>query len=259
MSRSFFTFLFFIFFASILHRSIAHASEGFVDLYSEGIYLNKTDNFVGFGHFRAGYRPADLHTLEIYGALRGSSDARSSGQPLGQILNDNFIFAGIGTDYLPDFIKGIRLRAQVGNSFDINNNQTLRSGFDYQGGLITYHESELISPLVGLENYSETLYVYRYRNLLFAEQARLLFKWAKMSSGDWTLGAFPLIGATLDYDSQGLDYNRFVDVRPGLRLSARTANICFSVTPEYVTGTLIYGARSAFHEFRLLGVAYLAF
>ncbi|MBS1958609.1 MAG: hypothetical protein JST80_03975 [Bdellovibrionales bacterium] len=225
----------------------------FGDFYFEGNYLGRSDNYVGFGHLRVGEK---FNDLEIYGAVRGSHDTRSDSSPLGQVYNDNFIFAGVGADYVLPFSRGFRLRGQIGSSFNLLNPSSQKEGPVFEAGLLSWHEGSLGSSDFGFENYGEAFYIHRYENMIMSDQFRVMYKRFEGRSGSYALGAYPIAMGVIGFDTNEIFYNRFVDVRGGVRFQARKQSIVFSITPEYVVGKYIGQNTASYNEFRLLAVIY---
>jgi hypothetical protein len=224
----------------------------FANLYAEGNYLGDSNNIVGFSQLRGGRL---FDRFELYADARLSTDTRSDFRPLGQVFNDNFVFLGVGADYLPAPLPWLRLRLQVGHDFNLGEDALRPEGFDLLGGWLTYNEFEPGGRFL-FENYSEGLYYYRYRNAIFHDQLRLLWRYFETRSSGTLWGAAPITMAVINFDTSGVQYNRFFDSRTGIRFYARTHKTLFSLTPMYVVGTQLQGSRS-YGEFRLLGVVYV--
>lgn len=225
----------------------------FGDLYSEGIHLNRYNTTAGFGQLRYGLMDKK-QKLEIYGALRTGADTRTQFDRSAGIYNDNFLFAGVGADYV-GILPGVRLRMQIGASTDLSS-KIKRGGFDYLAGVITYHEIPLPQMKIVNEIYSEALYIHRYGNFLANLQTRTLYKAFQASKNGWTFSADPIFWTSTSFDSQGLNYNRFIEARMGARFSLRNRKISMAITPHYVVGTRTGGSAPSYRDFRVLATLY---
>ncbi len=250
--RSFLSIAVYVSVSSLFVASAAKA-EFFGDLYAEGVYLGAAKTTAGLMNLRAGDVP--LEGLEVYGVSRLGGDTRTYLETSDSVYNDNFMFLGAGVDYL-GLLPGVRMSFQIGGSFDLNS-KINREGFDLRTGVFTYHETPGPTEEWLQEIYSESLYVRRYRNFLASLQWRLVYNgW---SAGDWELS--PLGSMVMSVDSQGFDYNRFVELRGGFRFRNREwANLAFQ--PMYVAGARWNAddvTRASYQEFRFLVTMFTAF
>lgn len=227
--------------------------KSFGDLYGESIYLNRFNTTAAFTQLRYGLTDPKKK-LELYGTLRVGGDTRTQLDPNAGIYNDNFLFVGAGVDYV-GLVRGVRLRAQVGHSTDLNS-KINRGGFDALAGVITYHEIPLPEMRIVNEIYSEALYIHRYGNFLANLQTRTLYNAFQSSKNGWTFKIEPMISTSTVFDSQGLDYNRFVEGKAGVRATLRSRKISMAITPHYVVGTRMSGPNPSFRDFRVLATLY---
>lgn len=237
----------------VLALPISNArAEKFGDLYGEGVYLGAAKTTTGLLNLRYGEN-ALLPDFEVYGVGRIGGDTRTYLEKSDAIYNDNFLFLGLGIDYL--ISSGIRMTLQAGGSFDLNS-KIDRSGFDLRTGLMTYHEFPGIGDDWTQEVYSEALYVHRYRNFLADVQWKAVYK---MWDGE-NFGLEPLGALAMSVDSKGFDYNRFVEFRLGARLRSRYGNL--ALIPMYVAGSrwaIDDVNKASYREFRVLLTTFFAF
>lgn len=225
----------------------------FGDLYGESIDLNRFNTTAAFTQLRYGLTDPKKK-LELYGSLRVGGDTRTQLDPNAGIYNDNFLFVGAGVDYV-GLVRGVRLRAQVGHSTDLSD-KIHRGGFDGMAGVITYHEIPLPKMRIVNEIYSEALYVHRYGNFLANLQTRTLYSAFQSSKKSWTFKLEPMVSTSAVFDSQGLDYNRFVEGKAGVRATLRNRKISMTVTPHYVVGTRMRESNPSYRDFRVLATLY---
>ena len=233
------------------------AAELFNDFYSENSGFLKTQTVATYFQLRSGLRASS--DWETYAATRFGGDTRTALGADDAIYNDNYLFLGLGVDYL-GLLPGVRAVAQVGVSEDMNRKINL-GGPDGRFGFMSYHELHGSSPFYA-EIYSEELYVHRYRNILATVQARILQDWFVLNTGGRSrrLVLSPLANFVLSADSEGLDYNRFAEARLGFRLSLN-GPITFILNPYYALGTRWERPTDypTYQDFRLLVVAAAAF
>jgi hypothetical protein len=123
-------------------------------------------------------------------------------------------------------VSGLRLTAQAGYSFDLKKSVN-RDGFDFRTGAIVYVENRP-TPFL-LEHYGESLYLHRYRDWISAYQLRLVYP--------TNFPVSPIITGVAQIDSAGLVYNRFIEIRAGLRAQLPiTAKATLQIQPNYVFG-----------------------
>jgi len=229
--KKYLSILFFVIF--FLRVSDAQSQwAGLNELYFENSRLSRVDTFVGYSQLRAGgvWTPG---LLEMYAVARLGADSRTNLDSSSNVYNDNFVFAGIGVDYL-GLLPGVRLTLQMGGSFDLSE-KIHRGGFDYRIGTQSYHEIAWNSGTLTSEVYSEALYFERYRNLLGSVQFRTIYHPFQWKLGKYSLDLGPLISWVGSLDSEGLDYNRFMELRVGPRLTLR-GPITLALSPHYVWG-----------------------
>ena len=202
------------------------------DIYFENIRLSNADTFVAYTQLRSGVSSIS-NQIETYAVLRAAMDTRTMGSSLADVYNDNFFFAGAGVDYL-GFLPGVRLTAQAGASVDLSS-KIHQGGLDYRFGSQSYHEIRWNEGGLKSEIYSEALYFRRYSNFLAALQFRTIYTVAhwKVEGSQMSFG--PLVSLVGTLDSQGLDYNRFAEVRLGARLTLE-GPFTLALNPYYVFG-----------------------
>lgn len=201
------------------------------DIYFENIRLSNADTFVGYTQMRSGMTALDSK-IESYAVLRAAMDTRSVWGSTGAVYNDNFLFAGVGFDYL-GFLPGVRLTVQAGASVDLIN-KIHQGGVDYRFGSQSYHEIQWVGDLKS-EVYSEALYFRRYSNFLAALQFRTFYSLSRWKWGGRQVVLGPLVNLVGSLDAEGLDYNRFAEVRVGGRLTLEGL-FNLSLSPYYVLG-----------------------
>lgn len=219
----------------------ADHSQRFADLYAESSWLARTQTVASLAHLRGGWR-WPVARIETYAGLRLGSDTRTLLSKEDAIYNDNYIFPHAGIDWLP--LGGLRIFTQIGYSFDLKES-VQREGFDYRAGGLFYLETPLSK--VVMENYSESIYVRRYRNLLTAHQLRFFLPLF------WQGKIGPVAGVALQTDSAGFAYNRFAELRAGARLKAHLGGNFFVLVQPYYAGVRRYSGQTAnYGEFRTL-------
>ncbi|MEO5970822.1 MAG: hypothetical protein ABIQ95_12920 [Bdellovibrionia bacterium] len=201
------------------------------DIYFENIRLSKADTFVGYTQIRSGMSSLTNH-IESYAVIRAAMDTRTLLGTMADVYNDNFLFVGAGFDYL-GFLPGVRLTAQAGASMDLSS-KIHQGGLDYRFGSQSYHEIRWNEGLKS-EIYSEALYFRRYSNFLTALQFRTIYSLAHWKFGAHSMDLGPLATLVGSLDSEGLDYNRFAEVRLGARLTLQ-GPFTFALSPYYVIG-----------------------
>jgi hypothetical protein len=203
-------------------------SEGFSDLYSEQIGMSRVETFATYSQLRYGWRHD--RSWETYATLRFGADTRTILDTSNSIYNDNYLFFGVGVDYL-GLIPGVRAVTQIGASTDVSSKIQL-GGLDTRLGIVTFHELRPGVVPVYFQIYSESLYIRRYSNILSNIQFRSFYDVLK--SNHFELApTVALVGAI---DSQALEYNRFVEARAGFGLKW-SGDFTVSLTPYYVLGT----------------------
>lgn len=202
----------------------AHRVSLFNEVYSESLWLNRSQSLATFASVKAGWR----HTwsgvpgfLDSYLVSRFGWDSKTQASALTfrpVVVQDNYVFLGWGVDWV-DLLPGIRMTAQMGYSWDLSR-QIHREGVDFRLGWQSYHEwkwntrSEGWFARAQTELYTDGLYYQRYRNVIsFAQVQNFVPVW---SGESWRLG--PVLAGAGAVDNAGLDYNRFVEARAGVRL-----------------------------------------
>jgi hypothetical protein len=223
---------------ALLWTSLATANEAlfknFSDVYNEETALSNARTVATYSQIRTGW---NWHSgFETYLTTRLGADTRTVLEEGSAVYNDNYLFLGVGTDYL-SALPGVRLTFQFGYSLDLTAKQAL-GGIDGRTGLITYHEFKILdSRKLHSEIYSETLYVKRYQNILSSIQIRILYDWIRFNSGNPEKGLKiePLINLVVAFDLDGYDYNRFLESRFGFRFGYR-GPIDIALLPYYAIG-----------------------
>ena len=131
----------------------------------------KADTVTTYEQLRSGW--AFGTQWEAYGVSRLGGDTRTVLDSSDAVYNDNYVFFGVGVDYLGLF-PGVRAVAQIGVSEDLNSKIHM-GGPDGRTGFMTYHEIRPSHFPIYSEIYSEELYVHRYRNVLASLQTRFLY------------------------------------------------------------------------------------
>jgi len=186
----------------------------FSDLYSEQTGLMSAKTIATFSQIRAGWSP--WQTVEAYVVGRIGADSRTMLEQGNFVYNDNYAFLGLGLDYLGLF-PGVRVIGQLGVSQDLSA-KINRGGLDGRAGFMTFHsfrlqkESRLYSEI-----YSDHLFIKRYQNILSSVQVRIFHE----GFGFGKFRAEPMFNWVTALDSEGYDFNRFVEARLGFRLSFR--------------------------------------
>jgi hypothetical protein len=221
-------------FCADLSRTEEPRWTGLNEVYFESLRLSNIDTVAGYTQIRSGALWAPVQ-LEGYAIARMSADTRTLMDSSSYVYNDNYLFAGVGFDFL-GIAPGTRLTLQVGGSFDLTN-KIHESGFDFRFGSQTYHEVSWIQKYLRSEIYSEALYFQRYKDILGSLQFRTIYKiWdVTMGGGRTGLELGPLVNLVGSFDTVGLDYNRFLEARIGPRLTFR-GPISLALTPYYVWG-----------------------
>lgn len=204
----------------------------FGEVYFESTRLTEAKTFAGFTQVRTG-RAWESGQLETYITARMGADSRTNSENSLSVYNDNFVFTGVGVDYL-GILPGFRATSQVGASFDLSS-KIHSGGFDFRIGSQSYHEINWIGRKLVSEVYSELLYFRRYLNLLGNIQFRTVYNLVTASIGNTRLEFAPLVNIVGAVDSQGLDYNRFGELRMGARITFR-GPITVALSPYYVLG-----------------------
>ncbi len=224
-----------VFAETTVNKDFTSSLRKFTDVYTENSGLLKADTVATYLQLRTG--ATQTAKWESYGVLRFGADTRTVLGSNDQVYNDNYLFMGVGFDYLGLF-PGVRLVGQIGASEDITKKINL-GGFDGRAGFMSYHEiNKGITPIYG-EFYSEGIYVHRYRNFLTSIQMRILYDlktWRLSEGGAKNLVISPMANLVLSGDSSGQDYNRFAEARLGARIALR-APITFILNPYYVVGS----------------------
>jgi hypothetical protein len=220
-------------FAEVSTSEVNTQWRGMNDIYFENIRLSNANTFVGYTQLRSGVTSSSSQ-IESYAVLRAAADSRTLlGGAEESVYNDNFLFAGAGLDYL-GFLPGVRLTLQLGASFDLSS-KIHQGGLDYRLGSQSYHEIHWSEGGLRSEIYSEALYLRRYSNFLSAVQLRTFYSLGRLKVGGGHLNFGPLVNLVASLDSQGLDYNRFAEVRLGARLTLE-GPFSIALSPYYVSG-----------------------
>ena len=212
-------------------------SNFFSDLYSEQQGLGQAQTLTTFTQLRAGIRNSSQ--FEFYAAARFGADSRTLFEKGTSVYNDNYLFMGVGVDY-PGLLPGVRAILQLGGSKDLSNKLD-SGGLDGRAGVVTYHEFRPRNTLGFFsEVYSEALYVHRYKNLMMSGQLRLFYGGLSTSKlfGESFAQKFkiePMLYGVVSFDSAGLDFNRFVEARMGVRVRYH-GPIEVQLLPHYVVG-----------------------
>jgi hypothetical protein len=210
----------------------------FSDIYSEGTGLSKAQTVATYLQVRSGF---DLQSsFQTYAALRLGADSRTVLDNTDAVYNDNYVFFGLGIDYLK-LLPGVRLTTQLGASEDLNSKIHL-GGLDTRTGVVSYHELRYGNSPLNFELYSESFYIRRYRNILAAGQARVFYDLLKFPvhlpflSSSSKLEFASMVNFVLGADSSGTDYNRYGEMRVGMRIRmAGMSSLIFM--PYYTFGT----------------------
>jgi len=245
--------------SSVLAQDVP-ARTRITDIYSEGAYFNRIDSTAGLLVTRFGAAWNRVH-LETYGTIRIGADARTLLDTTNGVFNDNFLFVGVGVDAV-SLLPGLRLTAQVGHSYDLTS-KIDRAGFDYRTGAQTYHEILWPVPNLFSEIYSEFFYIRRYRDAYGALQLRTGHNsWVKETAKGHRIELAPLVNGIFAIDTRALDYNRFVEVGFGPRLTYRwPGTMSLSLRPFYVLGARWERPTTlpTYDDFRVLLTAFIAF
>ena len=243
-----------------------HNLNVFSDLYAAAVRLDRIHSTASYGSVRYGLR-SENYKWEMYGTVRGAGDTRTGTDTdgLGQIYNDNFLFTGLGVDYIHgDFpfsgSGSLRLSAQVGESFDLKDHIN-RGGFDYRVGFMTYNEVPFQKIRVVEEIYSDALYFQRYKNFIATIQARTMWNILdEKINENYQLKLGPLVTLSTGIDTKELDYNRYTEFILGGRLSLK-GPISVSIEPQHVEGTRYDRPTHLpyYHDFRVLMTFYCSF
>ncbi len=203
------------------------------EIYFENSRLTRADTYAAFGQVRSGghWVPGQI---EAYAITRMGADSRTILDSSNNIYNDNYVFAGVGIDYL-GLLQGVRLGLQIGGSFDLSS-KIQEGGFDYRIGTQSYHEIEWVKRNLLSEIYSEALYYRRYNNLLSSVQFRTIYNLFQWNEVGHRIELGPMINLVGSTDLDGLDYNRFIELRMGPRLTFR-GPITLSLSPFYTFGS----------------------
>lgn len=220
------------------------------NIYFENIRLSAADTVAGYAQLKAGGVTAAAKT-EIYAVVRMGMDSRTNLESSNNIYNDNYLFAGAGADYL-GLGNGIRLTFQVGGSVDLNN-KIHQGGFDYRLGTQTFHEIAWNSDSLTTEVYSEALYFRRYRNFLGSIQLRNIYHPFHWNLGGSRMDLGPVMNLVSSVDALGLEFNNFVEVRIGPRLTFQ-GPLTWTLTPYYAWGARWLRPTSLpdYQDFRVL-------
>lgn len=221
MKRIFILFLsLFLMISEVRAASAPPRWGSFYSLYYEGVYLNRADTLAGLIVPRLGVKDSETG-VELYGVMRAGMDSRTFLEESDQIYNDNFLFLGIGVDQASVF-PGVRLSFQIGHTMDLNPKIHL-GGFDLRSGFMTYHEMSWIPRKLRSEYYSEGFYVHRYRNFLGGFQVRTFAPLIGVPGSPYEgMELGPELRLQINGDTEGYDYNRFVEAQAGIRLEYHT-------------------------------------
>lgn len=225
----------------------------FYDFYSENVFLPETENIkVSTFKLRVGPK-LKRPEVEAYLVTRGGIDTETLAQSNDQIYFDNYLFIGAGVDYV-NLLPGLRLTVEVGGTIDLTA-KIQRDGFDFRTGSMSYHEFDFTSRLRG-ELYHEALYTHRYRNINVFSKWTQLLKVGSFQKNAFSFGLSPYVTLAGSIDTKGVDYNRFIEAYPGLRLKMTYKNLNMVVTPYYTFGKRYTRPtdRPSYQEFKALMV-----
>ncbi len=230
----------------------ASAATPFVNFYGESSYLSEISTISSLGQLKAGYK-CEANQLESALIVRVGADTRTFRDVSPAIYSDNYVFSGLGLDYLGLF-SGVRATLQVGHSWDLSK-KIHREGFDWRTGFTTWHEFGKEKFLH--EVYSEALYIHRYRDAFFNAHWYLYVPLFEKEKGKTTFDLGPIAGPHVSLDSEGLSDYRYAEFRAGFRLRAKNF-LSFALQPYFVTGNQWERGKS-YSEFRLLAWLYTEF
>ena len=251
-----------LFFVVFLFQPQAWASpltpgwDTFFSAYYESAYLNRAQTGAGLFVPKWGATNSRLG-FEAYVTARMGVDSRTFLEQSDQIYNDNFLFLGAGVDQVT-WLKGVRFSVQVGNSIDLNPKIHL-GGFDLRTGWMSYHEMEWIPQSFRSEFYTEGFYVRRYRNALGSVHIRNFWPIVSTAHSEYQgVEVGPVLQGVLSGDTEGYDYNRFVEAQAGVRVQVHTP-LSIALHLLAVEGRRLdpESPIGKYHDFRALITGYL--
>jgi hypothetical protein len=245
-----------LFFFFLMFSTSLKASDYFSDFYQETAYLSSADTFVHLSKLRYGqFYESHQTRREYYLLLRVLGDSRTLTEDSSNIYNDNSVFLGPAFDVL-GLLPGVRLTASLGYSQDLSS-KIDKSAWDYQLGLISYHEKIMSQHTQFFDEwYSELIYQKRHENIFFNLQNR----W---KLGEYFLGKFPLrprFKLSFSWDAQANNSARYLDTSLGLRWSWNAFDfIQLYLDPQILRRTALEANARSYGEFRMLLWAYKEF
>ena len=254
--------LIWMFFLSFVSTSEVHATlKEWVpcgSAYFETAYLSRPNTVAGLIVPKFGICEPNSG-FEFYGTARTGMDTRTYLERSDAIYDDNYLFLGLGVDYL-HLLPGVRLSLQAGNSFDLNS-KIHRGGFDVRAGFMTYHEIRWASTWFRNEIYSEGFYVRRYRDIIASIQVKSFYPvWRSEADPYRGFEAGPYVDLMASGDTVDYDYNRFLEAQYGGRIRYQgPITIAFHVLGVAGRRLDSNDPVQAYSDFRLLLNGYWAF
>lgn len=234
-------------------KSLFERSEAFLDWYNENLWLDDQNSGTSFIQVKAGRK---LEQSLGYLTVRTAGDTKTQSEKSNLIVNDNYLFLGAGFDYL-NLVKGVRLTAQIGSSFDLSS-KINRSGFDFRLGEQSYHEYNINEDLL-LEFYTEGLYTHRYKNFIAYAKSTIVYQATQSKILNGTLKTGPILRVAGSFDSEGLHYNRFTESQAGYRIKFLKNNLSLTLEPYYSLGKEFGDKGRSYNRLRIILISGLNF